>query len=155
MRNLIESIFPGLAAVGYRVTSPATAEYNCIAWAAEDDTTWWWPDSFGDYYWPPQAPRVETVEAFMAAYGTIGYQPCQDASLEPGFEKVAIYVDEQGVPTHAARQQPSGRWTSKLGQLEDIEHDRVDGLSGLTYGSVEQVLKRPVAAARTDTADSA
>ncbi len=143
MSSAIEILFPGLASVEYRVTSPATSEYNCIAWAAEDDVAWWWPDPFGDYYWPPDVPRVESLDAFISAYGLLGYITCETAVLELGLEKVVIFVDANGVPTHAARQLPSGRWTSKLGQLEDIEHDTLDGLTGDLYGRVGQVLRRP------------
>jgi len=46
------------------------------------------------------------------------------------------------VPTHAARQLENGRWTSKLGELEDIEHDLHHLASG-AYGAVVQILKRP------------
>jgi len=137
------TIFPLLAETQYQETSPATPEYNCIAWAAAEDTDWWWPDVFGDYYWPPDAPRVETMEAFVVAYGLLGYKPCETADLEPGYEKIALYRDSQDQPTHAARQLPSGKWTSKLGQLEDIEHDTLDGLDGDLYGRVGQILKRP------------
>jgi hypothetical protein len=45
------------------------------------------------------------------------------------------------VPKHAARQLPNGRWTSKLGVSEDIEHALHD-LTGLIYGSVALVFKR-------------
>jgi hypothetical protein len=45
--------------------------------------------------------------------------------------------------THAARQLDNGKWTSKLGQLEDIEHESLEALSGAVYGSVVQVLKKP------------
>lgn len=38
-----------------------------------------------------------------------------------------------GIPSHAARQLPNGRWTSKCGQAEDIEHDLRD-LEGRLYG---------------------
>jgi hypothetical protein len=46
---------------------------------------------------------------------------------------VALYADGQGVPLHAARQWPDGRWTSKLGAMEDIEHALQD-LVGSEYG---------------------
>lgn len=144
MSERIERAFPNLASAGYQVTSPAAPDYNCIAWAAEEDATWWWPDVYGLGYWPPQAPRAEKLEAFVAAYGLLGYQPCADPHPEPGQEKVAIYVDGEGVPTHAARLLPSGRWTSKLGEWEDIEHNSLDSLNGNLYGRVGQVLRRPV-----------
>jgi len=50
-----------------------------------------------------------------------------------------------GAPTHAARQLPSGRWSSKLGPMEDIEHELQD-VTGSVYGSVVLVLKRPLPA---------
>lgn len=34
------------------------------------------------------------------------------------------------------------RWTSKLGNLEDIEHNSLEGLYGHTYGSVAVIMKR-------------
>jgi hypothetical protein len=57
----------------------------------------------------------------------------------------------QGVPTHAARQVAADRWTSKLGELEDIEHSLRD-LEGAVYGSVVQIMKRAVP---TDGAEGA
>src|SRR5690348_4633610 len=38
--------FPRLTAVNHRITNPATAEYNCVAWAAEDTEHWWQPGIF-------------------------------------------------------------------------------------------------------------
>jgi hypothetical protein len=67
---------------------------------------------------------------------------CEDGRLESGFEKIALFALE-GLPKHAARQLQSGRWTSKLGRLEDIEHT-LDDLTGALYGSVALVMKRPV-----------
>jgi hypothetical protein len=61
-------------------------------------------------------------------------------------------VDAQGSPTHAARQLDNGRWTSKLGELEDIEHSLRD-LEGAAYGTVVQVMKRPRPAAEGETAE--
>jgi hypothetical protein len=44
--------------------------------------------------------------------------------------------------THAARQLPSGAWTSKLGDWEDIEHNALSGLESSFYGRVSIILKR-------------
>ena len=46
------------------------------------------------------------------------------------------------MPTHAARQFPGGRWTSKLGPAEDIEHE-LEELAGPLYGEVVLILRRP------------
>jgi hypothetical protein len=63
--------------------------------------------------------------------------------VEPGFEKVALIVDARGVPTHAARQLPTGRWTSNLGAWEDIEHE-LHALEGHAYGIVALLLTRQI-----------
>jgi hypothetical protein len=76
--------FPRLGSTGFKVTSPATPRYNCIAWAAGDQSRWWWPTL--PYWWPPQVPREDTVEAFVRVYAMLGYTPCQDGTLEAGFE---------------------------------------------------------------------
>jgi len=76
------------------------------------------------------------------AYGTLGYTPCDDTSIEPGFEKVALYATPDLLVKHAARQLSNGRWTSKIGDEIDIEHV-LDGLTGQHYGAVVQILKRP------------
>ena len=138
VRGRIEVYFPGLRDSEYRVTSPEAATYNCIAWAAGDSRRWWWPTDKS--FWPKGAPRKVTVTAFVRAFGTYGYVPCESPSLEDGFEKVAIYVKD-GRPTHAARQLPTGKWTSKLGPLEDIEHS-LRAIEGDQYGSVAQILRR-------------
>jgi hypothetical protein len=96
----------------------------------------------GVAFWPAGARREETIAAFVEAFQTLGYVLCPDDRLEPGFEKVALYARD-GAPKHAARQLPNGRWTSKLGELEDVEHT-LDGITGNWYGAVVHVLKRPI-----------
>ncbi|MBL7131147.1 MAG: hypothetical protein ISS45_07080 [Candidatus Omnitrophica bacterium] len=76
----------------FLITSPESPNYNCIAWAANEDVRWWWPDPLRIYYWPNGIERVNTVEHFIAAYGTLGYEPCDNEIPEDGFEKVALYV---------------------------------------------------------------
>jgi hypothetical protein len=139
--NPLEVVFPELAGTAYRVTSPADNGYNCIAWAAGEADRWWWPDPLGVSYWPDGVPRAETLEAFAAAYAAVGFVPASDDSFQPEVEKVAVYA-RGGKPTHVARQLPSGRWTSKLGRAEDIEHD-LAALAGDIYGAVAFILQRP------------
>jgi hypothetical protein len=133
------------------VRSPATPEYNCIAWAANEDFRWWWPIPEDLYYWPENAPKEETLEAFVKAFETLGYVACENENLENGFEKVTIYVDKSGRPTHAAKQLIDGKWTSKLGPYIDIEHELnclreyVLNIDGTDYGTVAAVLKRELA----------
>lgn len=63
--------------------------------------------------------------------------------LEEGLVKVAIYADEEDIPQHAARQLADGRWVSKLGDLEDIEHTTLDALEEGVVGRVRLYLQRP------------
>jgi hypothetical protein len=139
------SSFPVLNAENHRITSDRSDSYNCIAWAAGDEARWWWPDDeddFGISHWPEGVTRSEELDAFAAAFATLGYEACEDASFEAGYEKVAFYVKD-GFPTHAARQLPDGAWTSKLGQGFDIRHT-LEAIEGPTYGLASRFLVRPV-----------
>lgn len=127
------------------ITSPCDTTYNCIAYAADDPGRWWWPDVDG--FWPEGARRDATMEAFVDAFAQLGYIECSDGVLEADHEKVALYafLSARGdlTPTHAAKQLSDGRWTSKLGTLEDIAHRSVDDVSGPAYGNAVRYLKRP------------
>jgi len=80
-----------------------------------------------------------------------GFEPCENGEYEEGFEKIALYINQLGNVTHAARQISPTAWTSKLGPMIDIKHDLLSSLedAGLTdddYGKVGQFLKRPIEA---------
>lgn len=143
MVERIEATLPGLRVSSFHVTSPATRDYNCIAWAAGDTAHWWWPDADPDaaVFWPAGGPAEETLDAFVAAFASLGYTVCEDEGPEAGRQKIALFADADGRPTHAARQLPGGRWTSKLGRAEDIEH-RLHDLEGAIYGAVAVIMKR-------------
>lgn len=132
--------FPHLATQGYRWTSPKTPVYNCIAWAADDNTRWWEPDPGLMFYWPPAVQRKYTVTAYVAAYRTLGYVKCLSSEAEAGYEKIAIYVKDK-VPQHAAKLLKNGNWSSKLGEGDDIEH-ALDGLNGDMYGTHSIYMRR-------------
>ena len=133
--------FPGLTAAGYEVTSPISGRYNCIAWAANQTDRDWWPeDPPRDAFWPEGVTPEPTLDAFIQAFGTLGYEPCDNSEFEPGYEKLAIYVLSDEV-THAARQLGPNEWTSKIGHSEDITHT-LSGLVGPLYGAVRQFMRR-------------
>ena len=142
-QQVIPQHFPRLQREPFEVSSPRTTGYNCIGWAAGDNQNWWWPVG---KYWPGGVLRDDSVTAFTTAFATCGYECCDSANLEPGYEKIVLYADEQqGRVTHAARQLPDGRWTSKLGPQWDINH-LLEGVCGPApaYGRVAQILRRPV-----------
>ena len=140
--NDIEGTFPAPRSTMWAITSPEDIGYNCVAWAAGETAAWWWPDAHEQYFWPPDVPRQVTLEAFVEAYRHMGYIRCGSAELEPGFDKIAVFIDATSRPTHAARQLPTGTWTSKLGRSEDIEHE-LSALEGTQYGSVAVIMTRP------------
>jgi hypothetical protein len=132
-------IFPRLTASHYHSTSAPDVRYNCVAWAAGDTQHWWQPG----VHWPVTTSRDDFgVGGLEAAFLSLGYAVCPDESLEAGFEKVAIY-GFGFFYTHAARQLRNGKWTSKLGKAEDIEHDSPDDVAGGLYGEVVQFMRRP------------
>jgi len=61
-QKLIEENFPSLLSSGYDITSPATKEYNCIAWAAGDSEAWWWPNK--DCFWSSEIPQEENMKDY-------------------------------------------------------------------------------------------
>jgi hypothetical protein len=121
--------------------SLATKAYNCHAWAAFDTNRRWEPDPLGIWYWPDGVPRQYTLQAFIAAYRTVGYEQCLNGTNEDGIEKIAIYTIG-GIPTHTARQLATGNWTSKLGDFEDIQHNSLNCLGGPLYGAAQTFMKR-------------
>lgn len=140
----IEKNFPEIG-TDYKITSPINKNHNCIAFAADDYTKYWWPKKF---YWPPEISEREDLNSFIACYKLFGYEECgMNSNFEIGYDKVAIYVDPNGKPTHAAKQfaNENGKWKSKLSWYFDIEHT-LEGLSGWfhsgSYGNVAIILKR-------------
>jgi hypothetical protein len=147
----LERVFENLGEHGYDHddVSPPIPKYNCIAWAAGDDQQRWWPADWDEvtYYWPPHLPRhpfgQEKLENFIAAFEWLGYVTCTSPRFEHGVEKIAIFIDPQGRPLHAARQLDSGDWTSKCGiKGEDIKHRTLFAIEGKEYGKASAFLKK-------------
>jgi hypothetical protein len=83
---------------------------------------------------------VWILEAFIELFRSVNYECCDTSVPENSFEKIAIYMLDN-IPTHAARQLPNGKWTSKLGSGID-EHDTPDCLNGPIYGKSAIIIKR-------------
>lgn len=98
------------------------------------------------YYWPPGADRGEGEDSLKTAFEAIGYEACVGGDLEAGYEKVALYINELGFWTHAAKQESNGEWSSKLGNEEDIRHPHPHCFGGSAYGNVVYFMRRAVSA---------
>ncbi len=131
--------FPNLHSGNHQIKSPPDDRYNCIAWAAGSDDSWWEPAS--TRYWPKNAPRDYKLTSLIVVYESVGFATCADGSQEAGIEKIAIYADGDEY-MHAARQLETGKWASKMGPDEDIEHDAPENLAGPSYGQVMGFMKR-------------
>lgn len=135
----------------HRVTSPASRQYNCVAWAANIDHQCLWPSGAPglmdepEVIWPPGIRNDESAAALIDYFATLGYESCATPDYEPGYLKIAIF-ESDGEPTHVSRQLPSHKWTSKLGfDGVDIEHDDLECISGRIYGAATRFMKRPAA----------
>ena len=140
MTEAISEIFPKLTRENSRATSPKDPAYNCVAWAA-GETRAWWDHLYG--YWPENVKREGSIAAYVDVFVLLGFERCATSEYELGFEKIAVFGNG-GQFTHAARQLPSGLWTSKLGSLEDIEHQDLASVSIPDYGRPVQFLRRGI-----------
>jgi hypothetical protein len=132
----------------YKKTSERTGKYNCIAYVANDFDRPWWPVPYqAPYYWPiPNIEEDESLEEFIEAFSHLGYTCCANGDLEENFLKIAIFLDDEGLPSHMAKQLSNGNWSSKCGDLEDIEHDlnslKGEDTKGEGYGNTIKFMKK-------------
>lgn len=136
VRQFLVGKFPGLGQSPFEITSAQDRSYNCIAWAAGQSQKFWWP-GFPDW---PSPNRKVTRANFIRVFQKLGYDVCDNPEPEDGFEKIALY-EKDGSPTHAARLLADGKWTSKLGQSNDISHS-LNALNGDQYGEPTIFLRR-------------
>lgn len=142
-------IFPRLANTQTLVTSPIDVDYNCVGWAIGDRFRWWepygviLPSPSPPYRWPEDLPHNKRSSTYVRFFELHGYQVAYDDSVEPGFRKIAIYVENDEF-RHVARQEPNGLWSSKIGPQEDITHElRALESSGLYgYGVASIFMKK-------------
>jgi hypothetical protein len=141
---------PRLTKKNHTVTSDYDRQYNCIAYAADVTSRKYWPGFHPDYYWPSHLTNVESVEAFIELYSSLGYELVTGptaAKFEVGFERIAIYVSPiTGKPTHAAKQTGPSTWASKLGDSYDIEHTTEAAVADGLYGQPAVYLRRKMRA---------
>ena len=114
----------------WRLRSPWSDTYQCVAWAACRNDQRWWPVHHTEFYWPPGLPRITPppypgmlwpptpVDFLVQGFATLGYTRCESREFEFGYQKVAIYANDY-TATHMARQHFfRSVWLSKPGCLE-------------------------------------
>jgi hypothetical protein len=142
VNDRIRASFPNIGEDA-RITSPSTADYNCVAWALGEADRWWEAGTPPGYYWPDGVPADHLLTSLIAALESVGFSRCENDELEPGFEKVALFEGDDTEYAHVSKQLPNGRWSSKLGAWEDIEH-RLEALVGPApaYGTLHCFMRR-------------
>src|SRR5665213_879470 len=124
-------------------TSIATRAYNCVGYAI-GDPHWWDPSGTEATVWPSHLPiRDFRIERFLELFQLHGFVLCDNDGPAPeaGHEKIAVF-GLNGEFEHVSIQTIDGRWTSKLGELEDISHP-LELLTSDLYGEIQHYLKRP------------
>ena len=150
----IEILFPYLKEDDqWKITSPATYEYNCVAWTVDRNDLNIWPMEYGVNYtehrtinvWFNELPLDETLVTFVHYFNKYGYRICDnDWSLKEGYEKIALYSNDGINMSHVTRQCPNGMWKSKLGNLNDIIHSSPHSLEDSNYGIVCYTMERQI-----------
>jgi hypothetical protein len=140
-------MFPNARATEIRTTSPATALYNCVAWAVRCENRIIWPDEEKIHAWPTNLPREDSSDNFLAFFRMCHFTDTDNNFDEAGMEYIAIYTKDK-IVTHIARTTDSDlyrnkwKWTSKLGSEADIHHVDLTTIENETYGRAAYFMKR-------------
>lgn len=139
--------FPNLSSENHRVTSCCTPLYNCVAYAMGDDKRWWEPSGRQGTYWPLKlGPNI--LDNYIKMFQIFGnFDICSNGDVERHFFKIAVFYNSSKntgtkVFTHVAKMLADGKWSSKLGEAEDIEHSKPEDLFGSFYGTSMVYMKR-------------
>ena len=144
-----QRLFPDL--MDYVVTSAKDKTYNCIALLPSGTPLRKWdaemlphiPATFGC-----RRPLKMTTTAYQLTMARmfvhLGYTVCDNGNLEAGWQKVALYAFNEDNWLHAAIQESSGEWSSKLGNSYDIRHKTPPCVEGPVYGKVMRFMKRQI-----------
>lgn len=160
-RDSLIEVFPDLDDdPNFRILSPTTRQYNCIAWAMGYTNRWVQPfTSRPEHWWPDGVEHGVKCECLVAAFRHEGFEDAFDGGVEDGFDKVALYKKpDKDVWTHASRIIARGIEHSKFGNSFDGQHS--EGVlcntsskwGDCSYGVVFKYMKRSRAYRRPEPA---
>lgn len=140
--------FPKLVPGTFLPKSKATARYNCIGFAAGDERHWWEGEcNGGRFHWPYGFPRTTDAPTVARIFRDQGFEPTSNRDIEPGYEKVAIYICVDDMDFSHIAKSDGDVWKSKLGKGQDIHHYSLDVLEGSEkdeYGIVDIILRKAI-----------
>jgi hypothetical protein len=134
------------------IKSPKTIKYNCAAFAVGQEDYWFEcaDESLKqlylgscEFHWPENILQNASLNAYIELYEQHGFEKLSslNADFVGGVTKIALYGKGDDF-MHASKQMPDGRWASKLGPLQDVEHDNLRVLEGPTYGMVKAIMQK-------------
>jgi hypothetical protein len=139
------SALPNSLVEPLHITSLETGQYNCISWALGITDFPIWPIDEKPYNWPSNLPLIESMENFITFFKMHGFEYCENEKPKKDFELIAIF-EKDGLPTHTCRLLKNGYWTSKIGILEDVQHN-LFAISGGIYGEPSVFMKKKITVA--------
>jgi hypothetical protein len=131
--------FPNLRKGGnFILTSLNTDQYNCISWALgiTNRRTQLY-DHLGN--------GIVDAAEYIKLFNRHGFILTKNRDFEKNKTKIAVYISGDTVNKefkHVARLLSNSKWTSKLGDWEDIEHDTPEALIGKSYGEEIIIMER-------------
>lgn len=146
--NELQERFPKLRPDNWERRSKANPRYNCLAFANGDERHFWTPNRYGGmYFWPPNIKREDSAETWEQMFSDAGFERTKNREVEPGFEKVAIYINLDDMTVSHIAISDGFTWLSKLGRGQDIAHSSLDLLEGNQldeYGIVDRILRKQI-----------
>lgn len=142
-REALISAFPNLRNdENFKILSPRTQVYNCIAWAMNFNDRWVDIADILGHWWPNAVVKSLSPEALVQAFEAVGFEKTSDQTTEEGYDKVVLYMNiNKGEWTHASRIIAESVGHSKFGAAWDGHHS-VDSISGGVYGTPYCWMKR-------------
>ena len=126
----IERSFPNLKhKENFEYTSNQTDDYNCVAWANEKDD-----DFITIPYYNSNDCFNDMLEGYINYFISFGFERTEYFEKDNKYTIIALYTKDENQFMHVARLLENGKWTSKIGNWEDIEHTTLNSLSGGAYG---------------------
>ena len=148
-RSILIRDFPELGSDPFfRISSPLTTDYNCIAWAMGFTDRWVENTSTTlvntvnarFIWWPPGVKDSRECDALIKAFEAIGFEITNDGGYDPIFDKAVLYTDGKGW-THASRITGLGEEHSKFGEGWDAYHGK-DKFRNTDYGEPYAIMQR-------------
>jgi hypothetical protein len=133
--------FPNSFDFPLEITSVETAQYNCVALALGDTENWWEADE--GYVWLDDIEYSQSLSALKSLFEKFQFETADNSSFEDGYEKVALFSEDNLNCSHVARQLNAELWTSKLGVSYDISH-KINALENGIYGKIVSIMKRKI-----------